>query len=269
MISAAQQQQYLDRLGLTNLAKNQSELLTELHLAHLMKLPFENLDITFGRPIKLTQADIYHKLIIQQRGGFCYELNYGFYVLLTSLGFNVQLLSARVCHGEDYSEEFSHLLLLVELSNGHVIADVGFGDSFNTPLVLDGSILTEPHAMHKIVSEDNHYILLKRQNTPDWQPQYRFTTVPRQLSDFEPMANYHQTSPESIFTRKTACSMVTDNGRITLSNNKLITTEHDQKTEITIENAQHFRALLQQYFKVTLPDRFQVDEWFRKIVEST
>ncbi|AJQ96155.1 arylamine N-acetyltransferase family protein [Gynuella sunshinyii] len=262
MISTAQQQKYFERLGVSSLSKQPAQLLTQLHLAHLRQLPFENLDITFNRTIKLNQVGVLDKLIDQHRGGFCYELNYGFYLLLSSLGFEVKLLSGRVFDGQRYGQEFDHLLLSVELADGPVIADVGFGDSFNVPLPLDGSVLIEQHAAHKIIWENNHFSVLKRTDSTTWKPQYIFTTIPRTLEDFRQMANYHQTSPLSIFTRKTICSRLTPDGRMTLSNRKLIESHGLHKNERLLESAEQFRLTLRQQFDISLPDSFQVEQWF-------
>ncbi|WP_428241624.1 arylamine N-acetyltransferase family protein [Gynuella sp.] len=262
MISITQQQKYFERIGVSSLSEHPGQLLSQLHLTHLRQLPFENLDITFNRKISLNPADIFDKLINQRRGGFCYELNYGFYLLLSSLGFEVTLLAGRVFDGQQYGQEFDHLLLSVELADGPVIADVGFGDSFNMPLPMDGSALVEQHAAHKISKENNHFSILKSTDSTTWKPQYIFTTIPRTLDDFCQMANYHQTSPHSVFTQKTICSRLTQDGRITLSGRKLIELQGQQKTERLLESAEQFCLTLKQQFDITLPAGFQVKKWF-------
>lgn len=99
--------------------------LNVLHHAHLHNVPFENLDVVYGRKIELSKEAVFRKLIENEWGGFCYELNYGFYLLLSSLGFSVQLLSARV-YGEKedgekgYGQEFDHLMLLVDLEGSEL-----------------------------------------------------------------------------------------------------------------------------------------------------
>ena len=67
-----------------------------LHEAHLLAVPFENLDIHLGREIVLDVASLWTKIIEQNRGGFCYELNGLFALLLRALGFQVDMLSAAV-----------------------------------------------------------------------------------------------------------------------------------------------------------------------------
>ncbi len=89
-------QSYLDRLDFyepTNVDKN---VLYKLHKQHLLNIPFENLDIHYGKKISLSINDIYQKVIIEKRGGFCYELNGLFHQLLKKIGFNTKLISAQV-----------------------------------------------------------------------------------------------------------------------------------------------------------------------------
>lgn len=131
-LNKRQVQQYLKRLQIScNPAPTWATLKT-LHLAHLRIIPFKNLDIHLGLPIKLNIDKIIEKMT-GDRGGFCYELNGAFAALLETLGFSVDLLEARVIQNNTYSQPFDHLCLRV---NNTWLADVGFGDSFLAPLPL-------------------------------------------------------------------------------------------------------------------------------------
>ena len=83
------------------------ETLRALHKAHMLAVPFENLDIHLGRPIVLDEDRLYRKIVGERRGGFCYELNGLFAALLRELGYEVTLLSARVsCEQGGFGPEF-------------------------------------------------------------------------------------------------------------------------------------------------------------------
>ena len=58
-----------------------------------MNVPFENLDIQ--NKIKIDLDNLFDKIVIRNRGGFCYELNGLFYKLLKQIGFAVRMVSAR------------------------------------------------------------------------------------------------------------------------------------------------------------------------------
>ncbi len=87
---------YLARIAYTGPTEPSAENLRTLHHAHLLSVPFENLDIPLGRKIVVNEDAIIHKVVALRRGGFCYELNSAFAALLRALGFQVTLLSARV-----------------------------------------------------------------------------------------------------------------------------------------------------------------------------
>ncbi|HEY3475804.1 MAG TPA: arylamine N-acetyltransferase, partial [Anaerolineales bacterium] len=91
---------YLARIGYTKAIKPDVETLRGLHCAHMFQVPFENLDIARERPIRLTEEALWEKIVVQKRGGFCYELNGLFAWLLRQSGFDVSYLNARVYNGQ-------------------------------------------------------------------------------------------------------------------------------------------------------------------------
>ncbi|MFN8483386.1 MAG: arylamine N-acetyltransferase [Anaerolineae bacterium] len=131
---------YLQRIRYTGSRTPDSVTLAALHRAHLLAVPFENLDIHLGRPITLDLPSRYAKIVTRRRGGFCYELNGLFAWLLAQLGYDVTLLSAGVYGGDGRpGPEYDHLTLLVRAPGDPTpwLADVGFGEGFREPLRLD------------------------------------------------------------------------------------------------------------------------------------
>ncbi|HEY2737608.1 MAG TPA: arylamine N-acetyltransferase, partial [Thermoanaerobaculia bacterium] len=128
---------YLQRIRYRGLTAPDAETLQQLHEAHLLAVPFENLSIHRGEPIELAEEALFEKVVVRRRGGFCYELNGLFAALLRSLGFEVTMLSAGVLRANgDFSPEFDHMALLVNHEERWLV-DVGFGDLFRQPLRLD------------------------------------------------------------------------------------------------------------------------------------
>lgn len=244
---------YLQRLNYTGPLNPTLETLRALHQAHLLAVPFENLDIHLGRPIVLDETAFFHKIVEEQRGGFCYELNGLFAALLRELGFEVSLLSARVALGNgDFSQEFDHLTLLVQLE-ARWLADVGFGEGFREPLRLDepGEQI-QTRGSYRLAREGDTWIYWKYDEAEGWQAQYCFTLQPRQLADFTEMCHYQQSSAESHFTQKRVCSLATPAGRITLSDSRLIITENGQRQERELANWEEQAAALRDYFGIAL-----------------
>jgi len=243
---------YLARIGYSGATEVTAESLRTLHRAHMMSVPFENLDISLGRRIEIDEETIVKKVVERRRGGFCYELNGAFAALLRALGFQVTLLSARVARADGgVSPEFDHLALRVDLEQPW-LADVGFGESFLEPLRLSaGTEQSDPAGVFRLMQESDRWHLQKSE--PDgWRAQYSFSLQPHRLEDFAGMCRYHQTSPQSSFTQKRICSRATPDGRITLSEMKLIRTSKGQREETNLTSREEWIASLQEQFGISL-----------------
>src|SRR6266705_2919273 len=239
---------YLKRMGYAGPLKPNSNLLRDLHRAHLFAVPFENLDIAFGRKIICDEDAFLRKIIERHRGGFCYELNGAFAALLRSLGFQVSLLSARVPREDgSLSPEFDHLTLRVDLEEPW-LADVGFGDCFLEPLRLrTGMEQPQNRRIYRLTSRltpIDGVFDLEVMAEGRWRKEFAFTLQPHELSDFAGRCHYHQTSPESHFTRQRICSLPTPEGRLTLSDNKLIETRGASRQETPLSGGHEWQAKL-------------------------
>ncbi|MCK6626045.1 MAG: arylamine N-acetyltransferase [Anaerolineae bacterium] len=244
---------YLQRINYTGPLDPTAETLRALHQAHLLAVPFENLDIHLGRPIVPDEAAFYHKIVEQRRGGFCYELNGLFAWLLRQLRFEVTLLSARVANGNgSFGPEFDHLTLLVQLEE-RWLADVGFGDCFRAPLRLDEpGEQVQSLGAYRLTTEGTEWVLWELSGELGWQPQYQFTLQPRQLTDFAEMCRIQQTAPESHFTRQRICSIATPAGRVSLSDQRLIITSNGRREERALVDEVEVQTALADWFGVRL-----------------
>lgn len=259
---------YLARIGYGGPIAPTIETLRALHRAHLYAVPFENLDIGLGRPILLDPAAIEEKIVARRRGGFCYELNGLFALLLRDLGFRVTLLAAGVYSDRRgaFGPTFDHLTLRVDLARPW-LADVGFGDGFLHPLALDTAeeqidsgriaplVNTANEGIwqdrYRISAADDARIMQRRDWTGAWRDQYRFTLVPRQWADFSAQCHYHQTSPDSGFTRGDICSLATPAGRVSVTADRLIVTAAGAKHETPLADAAARQEALQRYCGIT------------------
>jgi len=128
---------YLERINYHGSLAVTSETLRALQQAHLLTVPFENLSIHAGEEIVLADQALFAKIVERRRGGFCYELNGLFTALLRALGFEVAMLSAAVVNAAgELGPDFDHMTLLVTLAERWLV-DVGFGESFREPLLVD------------------------------------------------------------------------------------------------------------------------------------
>lgn len=215
---------YLNRIGVARPTAADAAALRELHRAHLVAVPFENLSIHLGEEIVLDEAALRAKIVAARRGGFCFEVNGAFASLLRALGYGVELLAGRVFAGRRLSVPFSHLALRVAAADGsRWLADVGFGQHSQYPLALETTgDQQDPGGVFRIESTDEGDLEVLMNGAPE----YRLERRARELVEFEVGSWYHRTSPKSHFTRSLICSRLTeDGGRLTLSGRRLVTTD--------------------------------------------
>lgn len=244
---------YLARIAYHGPTEPTAEALRAIHHAHLLTVPFENLDIALGRKIVLEEDAIVRKIVKLRRGGFCYELNSAFAALLQALGFRVTLLSARVARdtgGE--GPEFDHLTLRVDLAESW-LADVGFGESFLEPLRLESVVeQADPAGSFRLVRFAERLQLEKLERNGNWKRQYSFTQQPRNLQEFAAMCHHHQTSQESHFTQNRICTRATPDGRTTLAGTRLVVTRSGRREEKILSSESEWNDALQQNFGINL-----------------
>ncbi len=246
---------YLERIGYRGPLRPGIDVLRRLQRKHLLSVPFENLDIHLGRPIKLDQKSFYNKIVGKRRGGYCYELNGCFARLLSNMGFNVRMLSARVATKDGgFSPDFEHMTLLVRLKGKRWLADVGFGDSFTEPKQIDNSTPQKDDGQLYQISRKDGKRVLSRWNDPlsSWEPQYAFSLRPRSLVEFAARNRYQQTSPRSHFTQGRLISRLTPTGRVTLTDTRLIMTNGKKRIEHRLRNRREFDRLLAKHFGLRL-----------------
>lgn len=244
---------YLNRIGIKKIKDPSLEFLTELQNRHFLSIPFEDLDIPDRSRIELDLDKIYNKIIPSKRGGFCYELNGLFHWLLSSLEYKVDMLSARVFDSQEnkFGPEYDHMTLLVHLDNDYLV-DVGFGDSFRHPIRMPDGEVEDVSGHYRIAMKDDKlYELLKKEEN-DFSRQYSFTTLPQSLGNYKEMCAFQQDSPSSHFRTRMLCTIATETGRITLSNNSLTITGNGETTKTEFTDRNEFYFLLKKYFGIVL-----------------
>ena len=250
-------QAYLDRIQYDSPVRRDAQTLQGLHISHMQNVPFENLDIGLKRPIRLTEEMLWDKIILQRRGGFCYELNGLFAWLLRQIGFGVTYLNARVYKREgELGIDFDHLALLVSVPGVSVrwLADVGFGDSFNEPLNFEerGEQM-QGLRTYRLDQIADGFVSWQRNYDGSWERLYFFDLEPHVFpGEYESACLYHQTSPESSFTRGSIISRATPEGRVSLEDGRLILTQNGQRSVRTLQGRDEYNTLLKKYFDVTL-----------------
>lgn len=247
------QKEYLQRISLekTKIEHN-LESLRILQKNHLFHIPFENLDIHWKRRIDLDINEFSEKIIEEKRGGFCYELNGLFNELLNELGFSTKIISARVNIGEkEFGAEYDHLAILTKVNEDEYLVDVGFGEFTADPLkfVLDEEQIDD-NGSFLIRKFDEEYFEVVKKDENLWKSQYIFKDIAKEISEFSEMCEFHQTSPKSHFTQGKICSLMTENGRKTLTDKKFIETINGKRFETEVTSEEDFGIFLADKFGI-------------------
>lgn len=244
---------YLHRINYHGSTAPTVDTLRGIHRAHLLTVPFENLDIQRDKPIVLDEAALFEKIVINKRGGYCYELNGLLASLLRALGFDVTMFSSNVIHG-GIPAEIDHLTLLIQLDDRYIV-DVGFGDSSRLPLrLVEDENQSGVDSTYRFVRSENRWLLQRLLESNEWYDEYSFdaTMTPLALPDFENANRYYQTAPESWFVQGRICSRAADDGRISLTGDSLIVTRNGQREETPIADEQAFVRALNEHFGIQI-----------------
>jgi N-hydroxyarylamine O-acetyltransferase len=232
------------------------DTLAGLLLAHMSRIPFENLDVLLGRRIRLDLDGVQEKLVGARRGGYCFEHGTLFAAALEKLGFEPVRHAARVVLVTPRTESpRTHMFLTVPLAEGTFVVDPGFGalaPRIPVPL-LDGVEAHIGPEMHWMAREGNHWVLHSR--TPDKDIDCWVSALEREnLVDFEMGNHYTATYRTSPFVNRIMMRALIEDGRVTVMNRD-VTIQHagtSQSTQLADRAA--LRALLLEHFAIDLPE---------------
>ncbi len=244
---------YLQRIRFYDRAHADDQTLRSLHQQHIMYVPFENLDIHYGKIFDLDLQNIFRKVVEDFRGGFCYELNYLFNSLLNTIGFSSKIISSRTFDSSGtLGPEFDHMSIHVKIDRDY-IADVGFGDLFLQPLEIRDGIQSD--GRNKFLIEPvggSEYSLSMSSDGSDFQKKYVFSLKEIPLENFKAPCFDKQTNPDSYFVKNTICTRATESGRVTLFNEKIIKKSGKERIETPILSDIDLRVQLMKHFDIEI-----------------
>jgi N-hydroxyarylamine O-acetyltransferase len=224
---------------------------------HAAAIPFENLDPLLGKPVALDLPSLEAKLVRGGRGGYCFEHNTLFAEALSANGFEVTRLAARVLwgRGDDAVTPRSHMLLKIDLDEGPVVADVGFGG-----LTLTGALRLEadtaqptPHEPFRLVAVDDGWRMQARVGA-EWKSLYRFDLQRQHPIDYEASNWFLSTHPDSRFVVNLIAARAAPDRRFALLNRDFAVHHLDGGTERRrLDSPDEIAEVLRRDFLVALP----------------
>lgn len=244
------------------------KLMQERHLAHI---PFENLAQhgCVGGPATLDVETTAEKILMDRRGGFCFELNSLFGCFLRQIGYKVIFVMAHVCTDDGYRGEPSHVFLLVSCLNHsqtRYFVDVGFGEPSLHPLEynLFGVEQESPEGMKSKIVKKDDLVELFWLREGKWQPRLKWSYAQsfmnvelRQLQD----ALARVQEPDSFFSKSLLITRLTRTKKLTLAGDRFIVTgpprfksdgSQGSRHERVLSSSETIRNLLSDEFGVPL-----------------
>lgn len=236
---------YLERVGYEGTLDTTLETLAGIHRAHLLSIPYENLDIHLGRTLTLDLPQIFDKIVTRRRGGWCYEMNGLFAWVLREIGFAVTMLASDV--RPDFVGDGAtgdHLILRVDLERPY-LADVGFGNGLFEPIPLEVGDYTQRGLNYALLRDGDRWYF---RNQPHGGAGFVFTLMPRTYDYFTKRCGELQTLPESGFVQTTVCQRFTPESVVTLRGAVLRTTTPQGDSDETVDNSTSYEQVLNRTF---------------------
>ncbi len=245
---------YLARIGLDHRPPPTLEGLRAVHAAHLLAIPYENLDVQLGRPVTIERPAIYDKIVGRRRGGWCYEMNGILGWALGELGFRVTRATGAVMRvlGHDTSVA-NHLVLRVDLDvEGTYLADVGFGDGPRDPIrVVPGEFESNGFRFGLERADGEWWRLINHPN--GGAPSFDFHLAPADEARFAARCAELQTDPNSHFMLNLFCFKHRPRDILMLRGRVLRTLRPDGFDDRLLESAEDLVTTLRDDFTLDVP----------------
>src|SRR5690606_2910855 len=261
---------YLGRLGYSSAPPPTLDTLRDLQARHTSEFPFETLANMLNMPVEVDPAAIQEKLLRQGRGGYCFELNRLYLLLLQALGFEARGLTGRVVMGgpEDALPARTHMLVLVIIDGVRYISDVGFGGMVPTgPLLLDSEAeQATPHEPYRLALVDGTYTL-RAQVAGSWRAMYLFDL--QKVADIDYVVGnwYVCTHPDSPFRGQMIAARTGPGLRKTLNNGSFAIHRLGQASErVQLQSVDEVLRVLREEFGIRVPEHPELRPIIQRLI---
>lgn len=247
---------YLRRLKIKEKISRESFCLSTLHKAHFFTVPFENFGMHDGSEVSLRPEDVANKIILNNRGGICFEFSILLQEVFNHFAVDFQIRMARVLI--PHMSPATHQLFLVNKDDERWIFDVGFGAKGPRGLLLlkNGFTHEDGFLSSRVRCDDEHgWIVSIKENSRDdavWEDIYSFQDVEIYQPDINMAYFYTLFSPESLLKNYRVASLPTDNGRISIRNNIFTEVSGLKSTSYEIADKEELLLILSSRFGINI-----------------
>jgi arylamine N-acetyltransferase len=264
---------FLRRIGISEYdGPPRLEALSQLHQAFVDTVPYETVQYQFGEGGPLEPEDVAKRIIAREAGGYCFQLNGSFALLLTELGYRVKMhRGGAETPNRPGDVDASHLVLtvsgLVEDPEREWLVDAGLGETLVAPLPLE---VAEAH------QEPFHLRLRASEKTDGWRLDHDprssligmdFESAAVGLDAFAAQHARLSAAPDSPFVRLASAFRRKPASAVVLRSVGLTETFADRIDSTIIENPADYFAVLADVFYLPLPhfDAARRDQLWRRV----
>jgi N-hydroxyarylamine O-acetyltransferase len=264
----------LERIGLRReeVASPSAENLHTLMNAYALSVPFENLDIyDYKRPIDFCLPHLFEKIVINRRGGYCYEMNSLFMGILEALGYSCAAVGARIMMGGTTIGPVAHRTTLVNLDGERYLCDVGFGGAGSPegPVSFGGGvqeIAGRSFSIRPHEGDDFGDAALIQHGPEGESVFYLFYTRPHSPLEFIAQNHAMYTNPGAPFSLNRMVRLRTPDGLKVIDNRVFRRTVKGETVEEEIATNKRLYEILTGEFNMLVPRiSYSADlprEWF-------
>ncbi|MBE5762540.1 MAG: arylamine N-acetyltransferase [Clostridiales bacterium] len=208
---------FFERIGLDKDTKVEKTVafLGLLQSSCIKNIAYENIDILSGKPLSLDPLSLFEKIVINRRGGYCFELNGFLKHVLLALGFDASDRFARFLRGEEDIPMRRHRVVVVKLYGEEYLCDIGVGQYMpRYPLKIEEGIVQEQNGEEYRFERDNtHGWVLMEKHKGQWRKLICFIEYPAFDIDFVQPSFFCEKHPDSVFNKSPMIAIKTDGGR--------------------------------------------------------
>ncbi len=254
MFSQDQIDEYLKRIEYCASLTPSEDTLSALQWAHLTHIPYENLNILAGIPLSLESNALFQKIILDRRGGYCFELQGLFKELLTALGFSVTQYAARFLDEEGPIQMRRHRVLVVTLNEQRYLVDVGVRNEAPRKALrlIEDEVQSDGICKYRFQKDDFFgWVLLQKEQGKDWASMYGFTEEIQIDDDFVMPSFYCEKHPKSTFNKFMKISIFIGESNFTLVDGAFKEYRHAKvQLRKRLTDPTEIRDILKRYFGI-------------------
>ena len=261
MYSKEQIDKYFEKIKYTGTTEKTLENLSLLQKGHLYNIPYETLDQMNDIPLSLEPEDIYNKIILGNRGGYCFETQGLLCCLLKSLGYDVVQYAGRFMNEPGVIQMRRHRILIVTLGEKKYLCDVGMrAETSRVPLELtDRLVQTDGVGLYRFEKDDFYgHVLYQKLADKEWKPLYAFTEEVQIDDDFVMPSFYCEKHPDSPFNKVLKIAIYTPDSNLNIVDNEYKVYKMGKCVEEhIIKSREEALVMLKEKFGIVVPDGYK------------